>query len=342
MLYMILLIATFIIIISSLRITQNYNDNYISIETTKCEKGMAAILIVFHHISQNIEINKYCMIMRYIGFIMVAVFFFCSGYGLAYGVEKKSNYLQNFFRKRILSVLIPYWMIYTVMIIYDTCKGKYFTPIEYILSFIGGEQVTGSWFVPSILILYCIFWGVFTVIKNNYWCSVGLLVVAIVIYMFICSYMGLITSYTASVSAFVLGVVWIRIKDIVIPWIRKNYFVKLILISLIFGIVFSGRLLLALKGFDNEIVHVVLRNLASAFFIMWLIVITQKVRFKGYVLPWLGEISYELYLVHGVLVVILSRDNPYLYIVRVLLGGIIGGIILHKVSVWTKRFTLKA
>lgn len=304
-----------------------YNDDYLSLEITKSEKGISAILILIHHLSQRVELSGPFLILRYIGFILVAVFFFISGYGLSYGMRNKQNYLDDFFRKRLLPVLIPYWIVNTIDIIFCFGKGIIFTPMQYVLSYIGADIITGTWFVTAILVLYFIFLVAFKS-KNSY----TVLELGLIGYCAICSCLKLHTSYTASIVAFLLGVIWNKIDKKIITWIRKKYCLKLLIILGTFCILFLGRLFLVAKGLDNEIVQLILRNLISVLFILSLIAITQKVRFTGKILGWLGDVSYELYIIHYVLLTMFSGLNPSRYLITVFGGGLLLSILLWNVD----------
>ena len=265
------------------------------------------------------------MILGYIGFILVAVFFFISGYGLSYGVQYKQDYLKGFLRKRLLPVLVPYWIVNTVDIVFYLSEGTVFTPMQYVLSFIGIDVITGTWFVTAILIMYIIFWLAYKCMKS--YIVLGLCLIG---YCIICINLNLHSSYTASISAFALGVFWNKIDRRMITWIREKYFLKLTVILGAFGIMFLGRLILSAQGINNEIVHLILRNLISALFVLALIAVNQKVQFTGKTLEWLGNISYELYIVHYVLLSMLSGLNTKVYIVAVLGGGLLLSTLLWK------------
>lgn len=265
------------------------------------------------------------VILGYIGFILVAVFFFISGYGLSYGVQYKHNYLKGFFRKRLLPVLVPYWIVNTIDIVFYLIKGTVFTPMQYVLSYIGVDTITGTWFVTAILVLYLIFWIAFKSKKS--YVVLGLCLVG---YCIICFNLNLHSSFTASIAAFALGVIWNRIDRRMITWIRERYYLKSLIILGTFGIMFFGRLVLSAKGLNNEIVQLVLRNFISVLFIFVLIAVTQKVQFTGKVLEWLGNISYELYIVHYVLLSMLSSLNPDVYMVAVLGDGLLLSTLLWK------------
>ena len=304
-----------------------YNDDYLSLEITKSEKGIAAILILIHHLSQRVKLSEPFLILGYIGFILVAVFFFISGYGLSYGMRNKQNYLDDFFRKRLLPVLIPYWIVNTINIIFCFGKGTIFTPMQYVLSYICADIITGTWFVTAILVLYFIFLIAFKS-KNSY----TVLELCLSGYCVICSCLKLHTSYTASIAAFLMGVIWNKIDKKIISWIREKYCFKLFIVLGTFSVLFFGRLFLVTKGLDNEIVQLILRNLVSVLFILSLITITQKIHFTGKILGWLGNISYELYIVHYVLLMMFRGLNSNLYLTAVFGGGLLLSTLLRNVD----------
>lgn len=277
--------------------------------------------------SQRVKVSGPFVIMGYIGFILVAVFFFISGYGLSYGMRNKQNYLEGFFRKRLFPVLIPYWIVNTINIIFYLCKGKVFTPIQYVLSYIGFDIITGTWFVTSILVLYFIFWLAYKSKKSDM--IFGLCLIG---YCVSCIRLELHTSYTASIAGFFLGVIWNKIDKRIIAWIREKYCLKLFIVLGTFSILFIGRLYLSAKGLDNEIVQLIFRNFISVLFILSMIAITQKIQFTSKMLGGLGNISYELYLVHYVLLTMFSSPNSNIYMIAILGGGILLSTLLWNVD----------
>ena len=69
--FSVILLLTIIIVLMGCRIIGGgYNDNYLSPEITKSEKGIAAILIVLHHLSQRVKVSGPFLIMGYIGFVL--------------------------------------------------------------------------------------------------------------------------------------------------------------------------------------------------------------------------------------------------------------------------------
>lgn len=80
--------------------------------TTNCCKGIAAIIIMLHHISFRLSnLPVFVKMIWYIAFPIVGFFFFMSGYGLTCGLMKKKDYLQGFLSKRLLNIFVPYVIV---------------------------------------------------------------------------------------------------------------------------------------------------------------------------------------------------------------------------------------
>lgn len=85
-------------------------NNVLEFKTSVRIKGLLAVLIVLHHLSINTPGTLLFQAFTSIGTMVVAVFFFYSGFGLMESYLKKPNYLRGFFSKRIVKLLIPHCM----------------------------------------------------------------------------------------------------------------------------------------------------------------------------------------------------------------------------------------
>lgn len=74
-------------------------------------RGLLCIIIFTDHFSQELNDPGLMKIFSFCGYVIVAIFFTISGYGLTKQyLNRKEDYLSNFFKKRILSILIPFWL----------------------------------------------------------------------------------------------------------------------------------------------------------------------------------------------------------------------------------------
>ena len=301
---------------------------------TRDDKGIAALLILFHHMSQHINVPPFAIIMRYIGFIMVAVFFFISGYGLIIGFTDRKGYLQGFLKRRILPLMIPYWIINIICIVVSVSSGTIYTGVDYVLSVFGFDTISSCWFVASIIIMYLMFWLSFKCFKRK---AKLVLACQVFTYCIICTIAGLHSSYTASIGAFILGIYWNQIEGRILNIFRRHYFTSLAISMMVFAGLFFGRLFLSTKGIEQIELHIILRNLCSISFVLVLISLTQKVYFTGRVLDFLGDISYELYLVQALTIPILTFLQGEIGIVSTIILTVLLGWSLHGISKRAKK-----
>ena len=89
------------------------NVDYLSNKSTKSLKGFLALFIIFHHVSQKITTGANFSNFEYMGRYIVALFFFLSGYGLYFQYSNNATYMENFLRKRLTRIFIPFFCFYS-------------------------------------------------------------------------------------------------------------------------------------------------------------------------------------------------------------------------------------
>ena len=101
--------------------TGEFHDDYASLEVMKSLRGFAAIGVIIHHISQEEVFKQQKVLTPFVnaGAFFVAIFFFCSGYGLIKSLDTKENYLKGFVKNRIVkSIILPFY----INILYRWCE----------------------------------------------------------------------------------------------------------------------------------------------------------------------------------------------------------------------------
>lgn len=76
-----------------------------------------------------------------------------------------------------------------------------------------------------------------------------------------------------------------------------------------FIVLFSGRLVLSVAGFDNQLLQSALRNIIKIAFIVPLIKLLKKVKIQKRFLIWLGTISYENYIIHPFILYFFEKET---------------------------------
>jgi len=137
-------------------------DDYMSQERTTSIKGVFAFIIVMSHMLQYITISNAPdrfagTIITAIGQLMVAMFFFYSGYGISESSRNKQGYMKSFFKNRILKTLVHFDLAIILFIIFNAFIGVRYSPERTLLSFVGWSSIGNSnWFVFCTLALYVV------------------------------------------------------------------------------------------------------------------------------------------------------------------------------------------
>lgn len=189
--------------------------------------------------------------------------------------------------------------------------------------------ITNSWFVIAISIFYIIFYFSF---KNNtdnisrgfFLCTIGVL-----LYIFCAYAFGLGTWWYYSSFSFLLGI-YVRYKlDINL----RNFCFSTILFFFAYVVRFLNSLMIG-----SVVIAVVCNLISSAAFPLMIIFLYSKIHFRNGIWIFLGNISFEMYLLHELVYKALRDKSTNLYITNDLLYVILTlGItlvisyVIHKI-----------
>lgn len=139
-------------------------NNGITLEKSEHLKGIAIILLMWHHlfgvgyIDDWLSLNRNADIMLGVaGRICLGIFLFCSGFGLYKSYISRKSVSKTYLLKRISSVCIPYWMVMIIAIICLLFLGK-FTPqslIANIFCWVHDENlyVSFAWYIKLYMLI---------------------------------------------------------------------------------------------------------------------------------------------------------------------------------------------
>lgn len=303
-----------------------------NLDNTRPLRGLLAILIVCHHISfkSNAHLPYLNDFFISIGMPIVAIFFMVSGYGLFVSYKKKQEkYLDGFLRKRyskilpafiLLSIIaIAVWYLYG-MSLYDQARSYVH----------GGTPLPHSWFIYAIVYVYAVFYVSAIIGKNLMQTGLiftFLLFLYVVIMIFVLRFpeWWFYTIACTSVGYFI-GYFEERIS-LVLATHKKS----LLICSIIAIILLSSSI--------TRVRHI--GGVISMFWLMSVALCTYlAIRCLGMkksaALVFLGDISMEIYLVHGLVILSLSKHIPSLggiafYIVAVALSICLAWLI-HRLQ----------
>ena len=148
-----------------------FNEDFLSLDAMKSLRGFAALGVIIHHISQEPFFQQEGILSPFVnaGAYFVAIFFFCSGYGLLKSYDTKENYLKGFIKNRIVkSIVVPF---YINVIIYGILTALVKIPLEptqWVTNFLGVTMMNVyAWFPIVLALLYLVFFIVFKIFKDR-------------------------------------------------------------------------------------------------------------------------------------------------------------------------------
>lgn len=307
----VLLIFLVLLILKSSKAKEIELDRYLYKDTTNNLKGLAVIIVVFHHISLYLtEGSIFTFIFRNAGFLAVSIFLFMSGYGLTVQKIKKENYLKGF----IFNKIIKLYLIFFISNITVTIINNLFLQTSYNIkdiisssmrmNFSNGREL---WFVAIILFCYLSFYICFKFFDYKK----GLILICLtpLMYICICKILGKGTWWYNTAFCFAIGVLVATYKEKIFN-IFKNRTGIYISLSII---IFMISMYFYIKGIAT------LQYIIPFIFIIIICSILIKFELNSKFLNFINKISFEMYLVHLIVLKVTFKDatekgNLYLII----------------------------
>ena len=157
-----------------------FNDDYTSLDVMKSLRGFAAIGVILHHISQEEIFQSKGILSPFVnaGAYFVAIFFFCSGYGLIKSLNTKQDYLKGFIKNRIVkTIVLPFYVDVVLYGILMFIAGYKLPAQRWIFNFTGLTMMNEyAWFPIVLAFLYLAFYLCFRFIKKRPVCFAIMLV----------------------------------------------------------------------------------------------------------------------------------------------------------------------
>ena len=283
---------------------KEYNEDYLSINQTNVIRGFCAIGIILHHLAQKTAApwleSQYIIhgldFFVNIGYLFVGTFLFISGYGLYKSYKSNEHYFDDYGSKRILPIVIAYIVTSLIYYLYNPISSTY------------------TWYVFAILVCYTLFYFGFKKTKKEY-ISLIIVILGIVIYSAICSFLILGGWWYNTIGLFVIGLVYAKFEKSILSFIKKAY-IPLLIISIIITIIgnYYGRYYeIVIYNVKSESIYdfysfliILFRFVAAIGFSLAIVLVSLKIKLKNKVLTFYNSISLEFYLIQGLFVQMFS------------------------------------
>ena len=130
----------------------------------------------------------------------------------------------------------------------------------------------------------------------------------------------------------------VRLLAIIDRVIEKYYFIVIILVTVLLFVSHKYDVLLKYLHIEDSYSYALAANLDNIIFtIYFIIVFLKKINFSNVYLTLIGRISFELYMIHGLVISMLgkifvsSRVNDVLFTLFVLIVSLIFAWIINKI-----------
>ena len=140
------------------------HEDYLSVDAMRSIRGFAAIGVILHHISQEEVFQESGELSMFVnnGYMYVALFFFCSGYGLLKSLDTRPGYMDGFLKKRLPVIVIPYYVSIVFYGIYNLVAGNHLEPLQWVTNILGITMMNEyAWYPIILAILYVAFYLIF-------------------------------------------------------------------------------------------------------------------------------------------------------------------------------------
>lgn len=332
----------------------------LSKENSEALRGIAALEIVLGHMAMYLYTESAVFEkIRKTDVMFVGIFLVLSGYGVAYSICQKKDYMRFFLLKKFFHLFLPVYFIYAIGAIVIAIKNENIEDLRYVIDPVNFAQSI-NWFILEIFGCYIITYLLVKIflkkrfLKNDLTNGkviqketenkkvvnqkiidkdvrvLGFILSIIAIIFSVVGFYFRIDKNMYSVAlCYPFGVLFYSSihkagKKELLQGNKNRIFVSLIIIMLA---IFSSLLFIRFE-LESGLMMVLLKNVSILLFIAAILCCLSFFSFGNAVSNWLGSISYEIYLVH-ILTIGICRD----LIGNNLLGGIVA-ILLTIIVAW--------
>ncbi|NLG03213.1 MAG: acyltransferase [Clostridia bacterium] len=352
-----------IILISRMTVApkKQFHSDYFSVEVSKGIQGLLGICAILHLTSVALEklgrAHSLFHVYFYCGILIVGYFFFCSGYGLIHSLNTKENYLQGFVKKRIILILVPFFICNYIYLIFSQIMGVTFSSVDLIAAFFGLLLSNNEmWFAVEIMILYLLFYLIFRLIKKQN-VAIGVMSVCVIALMALSFIMGRDYDTVSqglwfrgewwynTTALFLFGMIYAKCEERLVKWLHISYVPMLIFAIIGFVMFFMiDQAVLMFAPYEataenpmyvGRMFALFIQIILVAFFILLMLLIMMKVRFQNKLLSFLGEFSLEILLINyfnATLFFRLLYSDLLMYLIVVIATSIVEAVIINKIK----------
>ena len=310
---------------------RGFNENYLDIVPCRSVRGFYALVIMFHHLSQQTESGSLFRVFLYLGYT-VSVFFFLSGYGLMKKLTTDSGYRKGFLRKHLPQLLLPLLFVFLVFKLLYALNGEQLSLACFLFLVVNGDIIMCIfWYMITLFLFYFAFGVLLLVFKTSKQAVLVGMTVFCLLYTGLGIQLGFGQWWYMSSHLLVVGMAWALYEDRILSFCKKGYWPCLLLFSFAFLFLwqFFDQIYALRPAPGTRLGILMVRNFV---FTLAFVLFTMKVKLGNPILDQLGRVSLELYMLHPVFLFLFhSRfiyiESDFLYCLAVIAATIISARI---------------
>lgn len=277
---------------------QFFSKNYTSVL-----KGLCCLIVIYVHVKEGYG-NKLQDAIGSFAYCCVTIFFLVSAYGMMLSAERKGDYLKGFWRNRLLALLVPSLVVNIV-----GCVAHNIFSDDFSLK--GLYQLNNY---VAVLLLWCVWfyiveWCKAKWFKDNTRLGDVLLIVGVVASSLYGYFddpdpikTGAFSGWPYERMGLVWGVLLYRYFHALEGWMAERRMAKVMVLTILGGVLGVAYLKYKMVFFWGAYL---LKVVLGFTLILLLFTLTSNRAFGNKVSLWLGNISYEVYLSHGIVMGVL-------------------------------------
>ena len=335
-----------------------FQKDYISIDSTNAIKGIFVILILFSHGWGYIDLggvydDPYIAMQNHLNQMVVAMFLFYSGYGIMEQIKKKDfEYIKKIPKKRFPNLLLNYDIAILLFLALNIFMGKEVTLKKFLLSLIAWDGLgNSSWYIFDTFVVYIFtFISFFAIkwIKNKHFklVSIILLTALTVGYIYFLIHTGVKNHiWYNTIILFPLGFWYSYFKDIVEKILMKN--------DIIYSCAALALFAVYLYSYKKRWSGIEMYTIWGICFTLITVLFTMKISINSVVLKWFGKNIFGIYILQRIPMNYLStldmfQRHKYLFLIVSYAITIVMTIIFNYVTgklsalIWKPKKKLEA